>query len=139
MYDAGLPFGKLISQCAISFSQNLAQELGAQTKSQIYNSVVFDRRDNPLLTRNGQRVTISPYVAGGPLGGNDQIYGWNVEASQYFHLWWDTILLLNGEIATVNNWGGGSDVRTSSIGFFLGGSNNLRGFDFRDVGPKDKQ
>jgi outer membrane protein insertion porin family len=125
-----------IFNVASSISQNLAQELGAQTKSQIYTSVVFDRRDNPLLTRNGQRVTISPYVAGGPLGGNDQIYGWNVEASQYFHLWWDTILLLNGEIATVNNWGGGADVRIFDR-LFLGGSNNLRGFDFRDVGPKD--
>jgi outer membrane protein insertion porin family len=125
-----------IFNVATSISQNLAQELGAQTKSQIYTSVVFDRRDNPLLTRNGQRVTISPYVAGGPLGGNDQIYGWNVEASQYFHMWWDTILLLNGEIATVNNWGGGSDVRIFDR-LFLGGSNNLRGFDYRDVGPKD--
>jgi outer membrane protein insertion porin family len=125
-----------IFNVAASISQDLAQELGAQTKSQIYTSIVFDRRDNPLLTRTGQRVTISPYVAGGPLGGNDQIYGWSVEASQYFHMWWDTILLLNGEIATVNNWGGGSDVRIFDR-LFLGGSNNLRGFDYRDVGPKD--
>jgi len=125
-----------IFNVASSISQDLAQELGAQTKSQIYTSVVFDRRDNPLLTRTGQRVTISPYVAGGFLGGNDQIYGWNMEASQYFHMWWDTILLLNGEIATVNNWGGGSDVRIFDR-LFLGGSNNLRGFDYRDVGPKD--
>jgi outer membrane protein insertion porin family len=125
-----------IFNVASSISQNLAQELGAQTKSQIYTSVVFDRRDNPLLSRNGQRVTISPYVAGGFLGGNDQIYGWNVEASQYFHMWWDTILLLNGEIATVNNWGGGRAVQIFDL-LFLGGSNNLRGFDYRDVGPKD--
>src|ERR1700730_14081400 len=125
-----------IFNVASSISQNLAQELGAQTKSQILSSVVFDRRDNPLLTRNGQRVTISPYVAGGFLGGNDQIYGWNVEASQYFHMWWDTILLLHGEIATVNNWGGGSNVQIFDL-LFLGGSNNLRGFDYRDVGPKD--
>ena len=125
-----------IFNVALSISQELGQELGQQTKSQIFSSVVFDRRDNPLLTRTGQRVTISPYVAGGPLGGNDQIYGWDLEASQYFHMWWDTILLLNGEIATVNNWGGGSDVRIFDR-LFLGGSNNLRGFDYRDVGPKD--
>jgi outer membrane protein insertion porin family len=125
-----------IFNVAASISPALAQELGAQTKSQIYTSIVFDRRDNPLLTRTGQRVTISPYVAGGPLGGNDQIYGWNLEAYQYFHMWWDTILLLNGEIATVSNWGGGSDVRIFDR-LFLGGSNNLRGFDYRDVSPKD--
>jgi outer membrane protein insertion porin family len=126
-----------IFNVAPSVSQQLGQELGAQTKSQIYTSVVFDRRDNPLLTRTGQRVTISPYVAGGFLGGNDQIYGWSVEASQYFHMWWDTILLLNGEIATVNNWGGGSAVQIFDL-LFLGGSNNLRGFDYRDVSPKDE-
>jgi outer membrane protein insertion porin family len=119
-----------------SISPTLAQELGQQTKSQIYTSVVFDRRDNPLLTRTGQRVSLSPYVAGGPLGGNDQVYGVSLEASQYFHMWWDTILLLNGEIGTVNNWGGGSDVRVFDL-FFLGGSNNLRGFNYRDVSPKD--
>src|SRR5438105_15023376 len=51
-------------------------------------------------------------------------------------MWRDTILLFNGEIATVNNWGGGSDVRIFDR-LFLGGSNNLRGFDYRDVGPKD--
>ena len=93
-----------IFNIASNISQVLRDELGNQTKSQIYSSVVFDRRDNPVLTRTGQRVTISPYVAGGPLGGNDQIYGWDVQASQYFHLWWDTILLLNGETQRSNNW-----------------------------------
>jgi len=117
-------------------SDQLRDELGNQTKSQIYGSVVFDRRDSPMLTRTGQRISISPYVAGGALGGNDQIYGWELEASQYFHLWFDTILLFNGAIATVDNWGNGSDVRIFDR-FFLGGSNNLRGFDFRDVSPKD--
>jgi len=126
-----------IFNVASSVTPALAQELGAQTKSQIYTSFVFDRRDNPLLTRTGQRVTISPYIAGGFLGGNDQIYGWSAEGSQYFHMWWDTILLLNGEIATVSNWGGGSDVRIFDR-LFLGGSNNLRGFDYRDVSPKDE-
>ena len=126
-----------IFNIAPSVSPALAQELGTQTKSQIYTSFVFDRRDNPLLTRTGQRVTISPYIAGGFLGGNDQIYGWSAEASQYFHMWWDTILLLNGEIATVSNWGGGSNVQIFDL-LFLGGSNNLRGFDYRDVSPKDE-
>jgi outer membrane protein insertion porin family len=36
----------------------------------------------------------------------------------------------------VQTWGGGDRVRIFDR-LFLGGSNNLRGFDFRDVGPKD--
>jgi outer membrane protein insertion porin family len=119
-----------------AISQELRNELGDETKSQIGGSLVFDRRDSPLLTRTGQRIAISPYVAGGFLGGNDQIYGWDVEASQYFHMWFDTILLFNGEVATVEKWGGGNDVRIFDK-LFLGGSNNLRGFNFRDVSPKD--
>src|SRR5438477_2902417 len=75
---------------------------GTFTESKILSSIEFDRRDNAWLTRAGQRITYSPYVAGGFLGGDVQIYGWDLEASQYFPLKWDTILLLNGEIATVD-------------------------------------
>jgi len=109
---------------------------GSFVESEIFTSLVFDRRDNPLLTRVGQRVSLSPYVAGGFLGGDTQIYGWDLEGSQYFHFKWDTILVLNGELATVNQWGSGNDVPIFDR-LFLGGSNNLRGFNFRDVGPKD--
>jgi len=109
---------------------------GSFVESEIFTSLVFDRRDNPLLTRVGQRVSLSPYVAGGFLGGDTQIYGWDLEASQYFHFKWDTILVLNGELATVNQWGSGNEVPIFDR-LFLGGSNNLRGFNFRDVGPKD--
>src|SRR6266404_5446757 len=112
-------------------------EEGARLKSEILTSIVFDRRDSPILTRHGQRISVAPYVAGGFLGGDTQIYGFDVEASQYFHLWWDNILLFNGEVATVNTWGNGDHVPIFDR-LFLGGSNNLRGFDFRDVGPKDE-
>lgn len=143
--------------------QILAQE-GSKLKSEVYSAFVFDRRDNPLLTRRGQRVSLAPYVAGGPLGGDVKIYGWDLEASQYYHLPWDLILLLNGEVAIVDVWNR-SDTETIKVSrkvgtnpdgtprfelvdeqvsavpifdrLFLGGSNNLRGFDYRDVGPRD--
>ena len=38
----------------------------------------------------------------------------------------------------VQTWGGGDRVRIFDR-LFLGGSNNLRGFDFRDIGPKDNR
>ena len=115
----------------------LRAELASRLRSQIPASIVFDHRDNPLLTRRGQRVSVAPYVAGGFLGGDTQIYGVDIEASQYFHLPWDTILLFNGEMATVETWGNG-DLVPIYDRLFLGGSNNLRGFAFRDVGPRDK-
>jgi outer membrane protein insertion porin family len=108
---------------------------GTFTESKVFSSVVLDTRDNPLLSRRGQRITFSPSVAGGFLGGDTQIYAWDLEGSQYFHLPKDTILLLNGEIATVSQWGNGSEVPIFER-LFLGGSNNLRGFPFREVGPQ---
>jgi outer membrane protein insertion porin family len=113
----------------------LAEE-GARLKSQVSTTLYWDSRDNPFLTRIGHRVVFTPYIAGGFLGGDTQIYGFDLEGSQYFHLWWDTILLLNGEVATVDTWGSGDHVPIFDR-LFLGGSNNLRGFNFRDVGPKD--
>jgi len=115
----------------------IQEQQGTFTESKILGSLVFDRRDNPLLTRTGQRITYSPYIAGGFLGGDVQIYGWDIEGSQYFPLKWDTILLFNGEIATVDTWGDGPFVPIYER-LYLGGANNLRGFPFREVGPQQK-
>src|SRR5205823_106868 len=116
-------------------SAAIKAQKGSFVESEVFTSLVFDRRDNPLLTRRGQRVSLSPYLAGGFLGGDTQIYGWDLEASQYFPFKWDTILLFNGEIATVNTWDNGAFVPLFER-LYLGGANNLRGFPFREVGPQ---
>ena len=121
-----------------SASVEIESQEGSFVESEILTSLVFDRRDNPLLSRRGQRVTLSPYIAGGFLGGDVQIYGFDVEGSQYFRFRWDTILLFNVEVATVNTWGSGDQVPIYDR-LYLGGSNNLRGFPFREVGPQDDQ
>jgi len=145
-------------------SLQIQEAKGSTVESQIFTSVVFDRRDSPILTRSGQRVSLSPYVSGGFLGGDIQIYGFDLEGSQYFHLPWDMILLFNGEIATVSVWdqpathtvlvfptpapspspstSSPTAVEISNVPIYerlyLGGGNNLRGFPFREVGPKDQ-
>jgi outer membrane protein insertion porin family len=126
-----------IFNVAVSASDFIKSQEGSFTESKIFGSVVYDSRDNPLLSRRGQRFTFSPYVAGGFLGGNTQVYGLDFEGSQYFHLPWDTILVINGEIATVSQWGNGTDVPIFER-LYLGGSNNLRGFPYREVGPQDE-
>jgi outer membrane protein insertion porin family len=118
-------------------SEFIQSQAGSTVESKLFGSLVYDSRDNPLLSRKGRRITFSPAVTGGFLGGDTQIYGLDLEGSQYFHLPWDTILLINGEVATVSQWGAGNDVPIYER-LFLGGSNNLRGFPFREVGPKDE-
>ncbi len=126
-----------IFNVAVSASDFIKSQEGSTTESKIFGGVVYDSRDNPLLSRRGQRFTFSPYIAGGFLGGNTQIYGLDFEGSQYFHLPWDTILVINGEVATVSQWGNGNDVPIFER-LYLGGSNNLRGFPYREVGPQDE-
>src|SRR2546421_4521054 len=120
----------------VTASDQLLAETGPSTKSVVTAGLVWDRRDNPFLTRHGERITYTWWVAGP--GGTEQIYGFDVEASKYWHLPWDTILLVNAEVAGVDKWGSQTKIVKIYDRLFLGGSNNLRGFEFRDVGPKDE-
>jgi outer membrane protein insertion porin family len=124
-----------IFNVAASAPEFIQSQNGSFVESKIFSSVVFDSRDNALLSHKGQRITFSPFISGGFLGGDTQVYGLDLEGSQYFHLPKDLILLINGEIATVNQWGNGTEVPIFER-LFLGGSNNLRGFPFREVGPQ---
>jgi outer membrane protein insertion porin family len=117
-------------------SDFIQSQAGSTLESKIFGSLVFDSRDNVFLSHRGQRITFSPFIAGGFLGGDTQVYALALEGSQYFPLPKDFILLINGEIATVSQWGNGTDVPIYER-LFLGGANNLRGFPFREVGPQD--
>ncbi|MBA3650332.1 MAG: outer membrane protein assembly factor BamA, partial [Chthoniobacterales bacterium] len=111
-------------------------EAGNRLKSQVSTTVLWDTRDSVFLTRRGHRVIFTPQISGGFLGGNTQNYGFNLEASQYFLFPFDIILTLNGEVGAIDVWGNGDRVPLFDR-LFLGGANDLRGFNFRDVGPKD--
>jgi len=118
-------------------SQAIKDEEGDRLKSQISTGITFDTRDSVFLTRKGYRVDLNAFIAGGFLGGDTQIYGWSIEAARYFLLPGDTILTLNGEVGSVSTWNGGDQVPIFDR-LYLGGANNLRGFKFREVGPKDE-
>ena len=115
---------------------------GRYTRSAIEASLVWDTRDSLFLTRRGELVQATGFIAGGPLGGNVQTYGLSLEASKFFPLPFDLIFLLRGQIAYVDGWGS-DDSNKYGQGvpifdrLFLGGANNLRGFNFRKVGPRD--
>ncbi|HKP04056.1 MAG TPA: outer membrane protein assembly factor BamA [Chthoniobacterales bacterium] len=121
---------------AAGVSDAILKEQGSSTKSQITSMIVHSTLDNPFLSRRGHRISVTPYIAGGFLGGSEQIYGLNIEARQYFRLYKDSILVFAGSFGAVDTWGDGDRVRIYDR-LFLGGANDLRGFDYRDVGPKD--
>jgi outer membrane protein insertion porin family len=119
-----------------SNSTILEQEVGSRTRSALRADLSYDTRDSVFLTRRGDRVDISPYIAGGPLGGQTNIAGLDITGAHYVALPLDGILLFNGEIAGVTTIDGGDRVPVYDR-LYLGGANNLRGYGFREVGPKD--
>jgi outer membrane protein insertion porin family len=113
------------------------------TKSAILLGLDYDNRDSLFLTRKGQSISLSGVVAGGGLGGNVQDYGLNLEAKKYFALPWDMILLTKGSLGLMNPWGSGTKGSINNAPpifdeLYLGGANDMRGFTFREVGPKDQ-
>ena len=119
-------------------SSILENEVGTITRSArtARGTLSYDTRDSNFLTRSGTRVDFSPFVAGSILGGTTKDFGFDLTASHYWSLPLDTILLVNGEAATVDTYDGGDRVPISDR-LYLGGPSNLRGFAFRKVGPLD--
>lgn len=119
-------------------SQAIKDEEGEFLQSKIDLSLVHDTRDSVYITRKGHKISGGALVSGDFLGGDVGVYGLSLEAAQYVSLPMDMIFSVEGAVRTVDTLGGGEDGVPIFERLFLGGANNLRGFDYRDVGPKDE-
>ncbi len=119
-------------------SDQIKDEEGTTLISKVGLTFTRDTRDRLILTRSGNRVEYNTQVAGGVFGGDADYWKNQIRASQFV----PTFEALNqgfalfGRIGTIVPYGDG-DVPFFDR-FFLGGPNTLRGFGFRDVGPKDE-
>ncbi|RBP47426.1 Beta-barrel assembly machine subunit BamA [Roseimicrobium gellanilyticum] len=111
-------------------SQIIKDEEGEYFQNKIDFSLVHDTRDSVYLTTKGHKVQLGAMVSA---GGDVDAYGFSLEGAQYFSLPYNMIFSLEGALRAVD----GDDVPIFER-LFLGGANNLRGFDYRDVGPKDE-
>ena len=118
---------------------------GTYVKSSLTGALVWDTRDSLFLTRKGELLELTGFIAGGPLGGDVQDFGISFEFAKYFSLPLDMIFLVKGQVSIVDGWGGdggNDDGYGNGVPIFdrlyLGGANNMRGFNFREVGPVDE-
>jgi outer membrane protein insertion porin family len=120
-----------------SISPELAQEEGDWLVSKLGYTLAYDTRRGGRLANRGQRTQLGFDVAGGPLGADVDFYKLELQTSWYFrgplpgH-----ILEFVGRIGVVEPFGD-SDRTHIWDRFYLGGAYTLRGYKFRDVGPKD--
>lgn len=119
-------------------SQIIRNEDGEFIQSKIDFGFVHDTRDSVFITRKGHKFEAGLMASG--LGGDVEVYGANIGGQQYFSLPGDTILSIEGMARWVDGWGNSGSANGDVPIFerlFLGGANNLRGYDYREAGPKD--
>jgi len=126
---------KDVSSSASSYIRDLE---GSNTVSKVGFQLLRDTRDKIINTTSGNRVEINTDVAGGPLGGSDNFYRLEFRGSQFFPLFETQaqVLSLIARAGVVQNFGA-SDRLAYYNAFYLGGPYTLRGYEYREVGPRD--
>lgn len=118
-------------------SDTIKEEEGARLKSAVTLELVRDSRDNPFIPTRGSRASAAVQLAGGPLGAETDLYKFTLSATKYFPIWFDHVFSVRGTWASVDHYGDSDRVPIFDR-LFLGGARTVRGFDYRDVGPKDE-
>ncbi len=114
----------------------LEQE-GTFLKSSVNATVLRDSRDSSFIPTRGTRSSLSTMWAGGPLGGDVDVYSVEAQSSTFIPVWFEHVLNLRVWTSVVEPHGDADDVPIFER-LFLGGARTLRGFKYRKVGPKDE-
>ncbi len=118
-------------------SQIFKDEEGRRLVSKVGSSISYDTRAGGLLPNGGQITRLTSEVAGGPFGAETDFYKVELGSKHYFKGFAEGhILEVQGQVSVVEEYGDSDRVPLFDRSF-LGGLYNLRGFRFREVGPRD--
>lgn len=107
---------------------------GKALTSKIITKLHFDTRDKVINTSEGWDNSLTITYAGDVLQGDVAFVKYILEAGYYLPLFWGTVGHAHAEGGYIGKNGKGWI--PSYERFYLGGLNSLRGYDWRDVGPK---
>jgi outer membrane protein insertion porin family len=116
------------------FDPSFFGEEGRRKESTISPSFVHNTVDNPYTPRSGSKLTFTPQVAGGPLGGTVNYFHPDFEVIWYKPHLKKTSLGIRAQASYIKPYG---DTRVLPYyqRFFLGGETQIRGVNIRTVGP----
>jgi len=106
-----------------------------RTSSTIHLGLTHDMRNSSFFPTDGTLVSVFGRVSGGVLGCDSDVYGAGFNLRRYEPLWYNHVLSFNVRYETVDSYGDTEEVPITEK-LFAGGGRTLRGFDYRDVGPK---
>jgi outer membrane protein insertion porin family len=116
---------------------SIAAEEGRSLLSTVGASLAFDTRNSVLLPNRGQRTELFGELTGGPFGGDEDFYKLELKTAWYFKgLFSGHVLEVVGRIGVGDGLTGSKDIPFYER-YYLGGLYSLRGFDYREIGPRE--
>ncbi len=94
-----------------------------------------DTRDNYFVPTDGSRVRINGDLTGGPFGGEANFMELRFDANRFIPVWGGHVVSFRGQYHVIDPFGDTEEVSILDR-YYLGGGKSLRGFEWRDVGPK---
>lgn len=112
---------------------------GETTVSRVGMTFLRDTRDSLITSTRGSRLEFITEVAGGPLGGDIDYYRLEGRVAKYLPIFQfqKQVIEILGRTGVVKEFDDSPTVPFFDR-YFLGGPTTMRGFEFRDVGPKDR-
>jgi outer membrane protein insertion porin family len=127
-----------IENVASTASSIIAAAAGHNDESRVSLSLTRDTRDKIISTTSGNYVDFTSTVAGGPLGGGTDYFKFDFHGAQFFQLFelqqQTLALIAHADVAITY---GKTKVLPYYDAFYLGGPEDLRGFEFHQVSPRD--
>lgn len=114
----------------------IQREAGHTLVSKVGYTMAYDTRNSVILPNRGQRTAIEAALAGGPFGGDSDVYTLELSSGWYFPGFMEGhVFELGGRIGVAESYDRSDHVPLWDR-WFLGGANTLRGYKYRKVGPK---
>lgn len=125
-----------ISDVVTEASADLRAEQGTSNTSEGSLSVALDTRNNRFDPTRGTHVFTATDLAGGVFGGDEDFYRLQGGASYYWPHAGRLVLEAHVRTGIVDAYGDATEVPIFER-FFGGGSGTIRGYEERNVGPRD--
>ena len=118
-------------------SEEIEREAGSYLETKVNAGLAYDTRNSYRFANKGQRTDLRAEL-GGPFGGDVFFYKFELGHSRYIKGFLDGHLLELGARTGVVKQYGDTEFVPIFERYFIGGLDSLRGYRFRDVGPRDE-
>ncbi|HEY3757371.1 MAG TPA: outer membrane protein assembly factor BamA [Opitutaceae bacterium] len=127
-----------IQNVASSASPIIAAAAGDNTESKVFVTLSRQTLDKLINPTSGNSISLKTTVAGGPFGGSANYYEFNFKGSQFFPIFeaQNQVLELFMMGGVIKNFGSSTTVPYYDA-LYLGGPDDLRGYQYRFVSPRD--